>query len=315
MNMQDHGQGNFGGGEAKAGAVKSGGMGRGSFLKFLSAAPLIGMVASAKASDKPAAAEKPADPAPAKAGKVKFKKGTGKKRAKWGMAIDLDTCTGCGSCVVSCKVENNVPFTHDDPNLYGTQISWMTMLPMGTNGSTQLTPTPCMHCENPPCVKVCPVNATFQNDEGIVDQIWDRCIGCRYCMNACPYSRRYFNWTAPEFPETHQQALNPDVATRSHGVVEKCTFCVHRVRNLRENCAAEERDITDEDVQMLPACAQSCPADSIIFGDLNDPESLLSRLAHSPRAHRLLEHVGTKPKVYFLGKDKKIGNGTGKKET
>lgn len=293
-------------------------MGRGAFLRFLSAAPLAGLAASASASDKEkpaaAAADTAAAPAPAKDAKPRFKKGTGKKQARWGMVIDLDLCTGCGSCVVGCKVENNVPFTLDDPKLYGTQISWMTMLPMGTNGDTQLVPMPCMHCENPACVKVCPVNATFQNDEGIVDQIWDRCIGCRYCQNACPYSRRYFNWTQAEFPETHQQALNPDVAVRPHGVVEKCTFCVHRVRNLREQCRAEERDLTDQDVRMLPACAQSCPADAIIFGDLNDPDSLVSRLSSGPRAYRLLEHIGTRPKVFFLGKDKKFGTGDGKKE-
>jgi molybdopterin-containing oxidoreductase family iron-sulfur binding subunit len=226
------------------------------------------------------------------------------------MAIDLDLCSGCGACVVACHVENNVPCTGDDPRLQGTEIDWMTMLPMSNAGGAAdngLFPMPCMHCENPPCVKVCPVNATYQNDEGIVDQIYDRCIGCRYCMNACPYSRRYFNWTEPSFPEAYQQALNPDVSTRPHGVVEKCTFCVHRVRRVKEDARADDRKVTDEDVQFLPACSQSCPTQAIIFGDLNDPQSLVSRMASNPRSYRLLEHVGTKPKVYFLGKNKSIG--------
>ena len=271
------------------------GLGRKSFLKLLGAAAVTGWIGYAFGSEKK------------KAPQGEWEKvGDGKKR-KWGMAIDLDLCSGCGSCVVACHVENNVPFTGDDPKKDGTEINWMTLLPLRQEGEGQLTPLPCMHCENPPCVKVCPVNATFQTEEGIVDQIWDRCIGCRYCENACPYSRRYFNWAEPEWPETYKQALNPDVATRPGGVVEKCTFCVHRIRDLKEKVRAEDREITDDDVRLLPACAQSCPAEAIIFGDLNDEDSLVSRLSDSPRANRLLEHVGTKPKVFYLAKEKPIG--------
>lgn len=291
-----------------------GGMKRDSFLKFLAALPLAGWAASAAAAAETKAKERDKEPpAPTKFKVPKPAKGTGKagKKAKWGMAIDLDLCSGCGSCVVACHVENNVPFTPDEPNLDGTEINWMNLLPVSRESGSQLMPNPCMHCENPPCVKVCPVNATFQNEEGIVDQIWDRCIGCRYCMNACPYSRRYFNWTEPNIPETHQQALNPDVATRPRGVVEKCTFCIHRIRTLREKVQGEDRDITDKDVRQLPACAQSCPTDAIVFGDLNDPESRVSRLANSPRAYRLLEHIGTKPKVFFLGKEKAVSMESG----
>lgn len=277
---------------------KLGGMDRKSFLKMLAALPLAGMAQAA-------AAASPEIKPDGKKGYVNTRTG---KPPKWGMAIDLDLCSGCGACVVACKVENNVPMTGDSHRKAGTDISWMTMLPINGDAGAeeQMRPTPCMHCDNPPCVKVCPVNATFQTEEGIVAQVWDRCIGCRYCQVACPYSRRYFNWTEPSFPETYQEALNPDVATRPEGVVEKCTFCVHRIKNLKEQAKIDGREITDKDVRLLPACAQSCPTEAIIFGDMNDPDSLVSRMAASPRAHRLLEELGTRPKVFFLGKEKPL---------
>ncbi len=234
-------------------------------------------------------------------------------KAKWGMAIDLDLCTACGACTVACRSENNVPATGCAPGSEGTGIYWMDMLPKEKSGEQsegridQVLPTPCMHCENAPCVKVCPVGATYQTEEGITAQIWDRCIGCRYCQTACPYSRRYFNWSEPEWPETYKEFLNPDVSTRPEGVIEKCTFCVHRIRSVREMARIDERELTDADFIRLPACAQSCPTQAITFGDLNDPESQVSRLHESPRASRLLEFLGTKPKVVYLAKDKRIG--------
>jgi molybdopterin-containing oxidoreductase family iron-sulfur binding subunit len=161
-----------------------------------------------------------------------------------------------------------------------------------------------MHCDDPPCVKVCPVNATYKNEEGLVAQIWDRCIGCRYCQVACPYSRRYFNWKHEDLPESYLNYMNPDVARRPEGVVEKCTFCQHRIRKVKEQVRREEREIEDGDVRKLTACAQSCPAEAIVFGDLNDPESTVSHHARSPRASRLLEELGTEPKVYYLAKDR-----------
>ena len=230
---------------------------------------------------------------------------------RWGMTIDLDLCTGCGACVVACRSENNVALTGRAPEAHGTSIYWMDLLPraagpVDTDGeSTQLLPTPCMHCDNPPCVKVCPVNATYQNEEGIVAQVWDRCIGCRYCQVACPYSRRFFNWKHDELPEEYLNLLNPDVAPRPEGVVEKCTFCHHRIRQARERVRREDRPLADEDVRKLPACGQSCPAEAIVFGDLSDSESLVSRLARSPRSSRLLEHIGTEPKVFYLAKDRR----------
>jgi molybdopterin-containing oxidoreductase family iron-sulfur binding subunit len=233
------------------------------------------------------------------------------RKIRWGMAIDLDLCSGCGACVVSCKSENNVPMQGAAPENAGCTIEWMSLLPRedelhGPEGvPLELMPTPCFHCENPPCVKVCPVNATYQNEEGIVAQIWDRCIGCRYCTVACPYSRRSFNWKHAEWPETYRNMLNPDVATRPEGVVEKCTFCYHRIRKLRETARVEEREIERPELEHLTACAQACPAGAIVFGDLNDSESRVSLMSGSPRASRQQEHIGTEPKVYYLARNRR----------
>ena len=223
---------------------------------------------------------------------------------RWGMNIDLDKCTGCQGCVVACQVENNIPVASAAQVEGDRGIRWMDLLVehegVYPDTKLQFTPIPCNHCENAPCVKVCPVGATYISEEGIVAQIWDRCIGCRYCTTACPYSRRYFYWQKPQWPELTKSALNPDVATRPKGVVEKCTFCHHRIRGARERARADGRRLTDADVQKLPACAQACPADAIVFGDLSDPQSSVSRLAKSPRAYHLLEELGTHPKVTYL---------------
>ncbi len=230
---------------------------------------------------------------------------------KWGMAIDLDLCNGCGACVVSCRSENNVPTSGPEEENKGTTMEWMSLLPHHKEGSgdgelpVELLPMPCFHCENPPCVKVCPVNATYVNEEGLVAQIWDRCIGCRYCTVACPYDRRVFNWKHTDWPETYRNFLNPDVALRPEGVVEKCTFCHHRLRKLKETAALEERPMHDGELETMTACAEACPAVAIVFGDLNDPDSRVSRMTRSPRASRLHEHLGTKPKVSYLAKDRK----------
>ncbi|HED64945.1 MAG TPA: 4Fe-4S dicluster domain-containing protein [Planctomycetes bacterium] len=227
------------------------------------------------------------------------------------MAIDLDVCSGCGACVVACRSENNVPISGPGDACDGAALEWMSLIPRhqeSESGSTlpvELLPTPCFHCENPPCVKVCPVNATYQNEEGLVAQIWDRCIGCRYCTVACPYSRRSFNWTEPEWPETYRNFLNPDVALRPEGVVEKCTFCAHRIRRVKEVAALEEREVVPEELEKLTACAEACPADAIIFGDLNDAASRVARMTRSPRAWRMHEELGTQPKVSYLTRDRR----------
>jgi len=162
----------------------------------------------------------------------------------------------------------------------------------------RLLPRPCLHCDDPPCVKVCPVGATFKNEEGIVGQIFSRCIGCRYCTTACPYTARYFNWSTPEWPEPMSNHLNPDVSVRPKGVVEKCTFCHHRLQNARDQARAEDRPLRDGEYNT--ACVESCPTDAMVFGDMDNPKSEVSELAEGRRAFKLLEDLGTKPKVIYL---------------
>lgn len=218
---------------------------------------------------------------------------------RWGMVIDLDRCTACQACVVACSVENNQMLGNPQAAALGRIIRWLKILPereVEESGRIRqsLIPMPCQQCDDPPCTRVCPVSATFMNPEGIVGQVYDRCIGCRYCVNACPYTCKFFNWRAPSI----QPPTNPDVSVRPKGVVEKCLFCHHRLQRAREKAAAEGREIRAGDY--IPACVAACPAKAITFGDLNDPDSEVSRLAASHRAFRILEELGTKPKVIYL---------------
>jgi molybdopterin-containing oxidoreductase family iron-sulfur binding subunit len=163
-------------------------------------------------------------------------------------------------------------------------------------------PKPCFHCDNPPCAKVCPVRATYRNDEGLVAQIYHRCIGCRYCMAACPYTAKVYNWEQPLYLTGAETCANPDVSRRQVGVVEKCSFCAHRLVKVRENIGREERPIRDG--EYVPACMEICPADAIAFGDLDSEESAVYKLTQSYRASRVSEDLGTEPKVYYLSKRK-----------
>lgn len=221
---------------------------------------------------------------------------------RWGMVIDLDKCTACQACSVACKVENNIPSPSSEDALKNRTISWMKLIALRGEGSEEedvtFVPLPCMHCDNPPCVKVCPVDATNISPEGLVRQIYPRCIGCRYCTNACPYTVRYFNWSTPEWPGEARAYLNPDVSIRPKGVVEKCTFCHHRLQQAKENARAEGRELKPGDY--VPACVEICPAEAMFFGDLDDPQSQVAQLAASPRAFRLQEELGTEPKVIYL---------------
>lgn len=222
--------------------------------------------------------------------------------AKWGMVIDLDKCTGCQACVVACKTENNIPSAPPGEVAKGREIQWMEVM-TEIEGEyprvkVRYVPRPCFHCQEPPCIKVCPVRATYLNPDGLVGQIYGRCIGCRYCTNACPYTVRYFNWYAPKWPDEYKNFLNKDVAVRPKGVVEKCTFCHHRLQKAREKVKVEGRELAPEDY--IPACVQSCPAKAMYFGDLDDTHSVVAELVRSPRAFRIMEELGTEPKVYYL---------------
>jgi molybdopterin-containing oxidoreductase family iron-sulfur binding subunit len=231
----------------------------------------------------------------------------------YGMVIDLDKCTGCGTCMVACAAENNVS-VRDDESDKERFIAWMQLF-RATNGKefpdTEVVyfPRPCMHCETdgrgghyPPCVSVCVSTATTINhNTGIVSQIYTRCIGCRYCQAACPYKARYFNWWDAYYPKNKglDRYLSPEVSPRMRGVVEKCTFCHHRLIQAKNQAYAEgRRELEEEDY--ITACTEVCPVQAITFGDLKNPEHSVYKLSKSKNAFRLLERLGTEPKVYYL---------------
>ena len=231
---------------------------------------------------------------------------TAKTFHRWGMAIDLDRCTGCQACVVACHAENNLPVSDPQSAAIGRTVHWIRVDRYYEGVFPEIRekhmPVLCQQCDDAPCEPVCPVYATYQNPEGLNVQVYNRCVGTRYCANNCPYQVRFFNFFAPEWPEPLALQLNPDVAIRMGGVMEKCTFCIQRVKRSKNDAKEEGRPLADGEIQ--PACAQSCPAEAMVFGDLNDPESKVSRLAGSGRSSRLLEELGTKPKVFYLQRGK-----------
>jgi menaquinone reductase, iron-sulfur cluster-binding subunit len=224
--------------------------------------------------------------------------------SRYGMVIDLDRCNGCGACMVACAVENNVP-PAQPKTTKRTGITPMQVFEVRNDQGFPLSdavfiPMPCQQCEkDTPCVTVCPQNAVeVDAATGIVGQIPQRCLGCRYCMTACPYHARYFNWWDPKWPAGMEKALNPDVAPRMRGVVEKCNFCHGRLHAAKAKAAAEgKRQIYPEDY--IPACAENCPTHAIVFGDLADPLSEVSRLAAQEGSFRFLARLGTEPKVHY----------------
>jgi len=231
---------------------------------------------------------------------------------RWGLAIDLDRCTACQACVVACRIENNVvPAGSEARVVQERAIYWNQFFTElhGTYPDLLLHsfPRPCMHCENPPCVSVCPVDATYKDADGRVLVRYDRCIGCRYCMVACPYGARYFNWVA-RGDAFLEDGPNPDLVRDSEGwlvgpsprplgVVEKCTLCIQRIERAKEESLPLGSDLPGG---VVTACAETCPAFAITFGDLDDPSSEVSRLARDKRSSRLLEELGTRPQVYYL---------------
>jgi len=224
-------------------------------------------------------------------------------QAKWGMVIDQDLCTGCQACVTACAMENNISFVGEEDAGYGRSMQWMRIERFWTGAfpevSTAFQPMLCQQCGEAPCEPVCPVFASVHSEsEQINVQVYNRCVGTRYCANNCPYQVREFNWRDFPRPEPLDNQLNPDVTVRRRGVMEKCTFCVQRIRRGEDQAASEGRDVRDGEV--VPACAQACPANAITFGRLDDPQSQVSLQARSERGYKQLEELGTLPRVTYL---------------
>ncbi len=229
---------------------------------------------------------------------------------RWGMAVDLTQCTGCGACVTACSIENNVPMVGRDEVRVGREMHWIRIdrYFIGDPESPESLeiahqPVMCQHCENAPCETVCPVAATVHGSEGTNDMVYNRCVGTRYCSNNCPYKVRRFNWmehwtgTEKAMAPRHL-GLNPEVTVRARGVMEKCNFCASRVAEKKIQAKNEGRKLRDGEIQS--ACQETCPSDAIVFGDMNDPNSKVSRLIKDPRAYKILEYLNVGPSVSYL---------------
>ncbi len=223
---------------------------------------------------------------------------------RWGMSVDLDACLGCSACMIACQAENNVPIVGKPQAAYGRQQHWLRLerwaLGEPEHPTNIFLPMFCQHCEVAPCEPVCPVFAAYRTDEGLNGQVYNRCVGTRYCGNNCPYHVRRFNWYQSEWPEPLDIQLNPDVTVRQLGVMEKCTMCIHRIIAGKDRARDDKRPVRDGDI--LTACQQTCPTQAITFGDLKDGASRVSKLSRSPRGYRVLEELGTRSSITYLKK-------------
>jgi molybdopterin-containing oxidoreductase family iron-sulfur binding subunit len=239
---------------------------------------------------------------------------------RWAMAVDLSKCTGCSACVTACYAENNIPTVGPDLIRRGREMSWIRIeryFEDGAHGEieSRFLPMICQHCTNAPCEPVCPVFAAYHTPDGLNAQVYNRCVGTRYCSNNCPYKVRYFNWfdhqseadAAYAWPDPLHWLLNPDVTVRVKGVMEKCTFCVQRIRDKQHQSKLSGDPLADGDV--VTACQQTCPADALVFGDINDPDSRISQIASDSRGYHVLGGLNTRPAVTYLRKVRNVADG------
>ncbi len=265
-----------------------------------------------------------------------------RKEHKWGMVVDIDKCIGCQACVVACQSENNIAINTEDRFHQRRAIEWIRIerywevpdeyrdkpeeAPF-QDVKARFIPIMCQHCENAPCEPVCPVYATYHNDEGLNVQVYNRCVGTRYCANNCPYQVRFFNFWEPVWPKRLRNQLNPDVTVRSRGIMEKCSFCVQRIRRGERKVEGQEGgELSDKALaegNFMPACVQACPTNTLIFGDLDNEKSKVrqyvdiddktsKRTLKDPRAYQMLAQLGTEPNVIYLKKIDPHHNGEGK---
>ena len=229
----------------------------------------------------------------------------------WGMVIDVDKCTGCQACVVACQSENNIPINEESHFNQRRAIEWIRIERYWEGEfpdvKARFIPVLCQHCGDAPCEPVCPVFATYHNPEGLNVQVYNRCVGTRFCSNNCPYHARFFNFWEPAWPDTLKNQLNPDVTVRSRGIMEKCTFCIQRIQRSKRESAMDGVELEDGERALNPACVNACPTDTLVFGDFNDPDSKVSRMRDKEmgdegRGYHMLEALGTHPSVIYLKK-------------